>query len=306
VILQCAIPAGFLAPLDTKVFLANVRVGGDTMNRFAIILIGVAGIAFAIFAYFKIAHPTVTIDYKQTFEALTPYGHKTGAGAGYVVVTGAEGRAVTLGKGEAGDHLLVHASLLGLPDADKGGIAMFNLLGGVFAFDKPRLEAFLPKPVDGNLNLFTDAQGKDYRVFYFVENPSPSIFQANASNASVHYYLNTYFADGPVIEYRQYADVRHLEIRILGGGSENTIEDPGQSTRAVLETIVINDFHDGDFGIHLGPVYLPYGSYPKAYMLLHKEDAETRFDSAVASAIDSAVHAISDTAHTYSLTADGA
>jgi hypothetical protein len=50
------------------------------MNRQSKILIALAALAFGIYGFFQLIHPTVTINYRLTLEVMTPEGPTTGSG----------------------------------------------------------------------------------------------------------------------------------------------------------------------------------------------------------------------------------
>jgi hypothetical protein len=264
------------------------------MTRIARASIAVACIASAIFAYFKISIPNAAPGDVQTRG-----GAAAGAGTGYLVVTGDSGCALSLAKGGASNQLLIPASLLKLAPGEPGLTQMFRLLGGVY-IAQPMLEGPLTRAVGPDSNLFTDAAGKRYRAFYYTEQldtahvadnsvtPSLDDFTSGADDSFTH---GANFA----IEYRQFVDGGQLEIRVIGAFEPNTAVLP------VIETIEISDFADGDYGIHLPPVFLPFGSADVGGGFDHTADFVAAFRPEAVAAYNAAVHAISDTAFTFSL-----
>lgn len=219
-----------------------------------------------------------------------------GAGTDYLVVTGAVGDTVKVGKGDAQDRLLIHSDFLGLPNAGGGKIGMFALLGGIFEatpYDLDGVELLTDYNEDSN--LFTDSNG-EYRVYYYTAG------SYNGTELSHH----TLFSDAPfVIEYRKYASNGQLNIRLLGQNEDYSSDyssTPDDTTRPVLQTITIKNFSEGDYGIMLPDVFLPYGSLNEGF---YYGGVPYNFDGSVLEARDAAAKAISDTALAYSLTSDG-
>jgi hypothetical protein len=261
------------------------------MTRFAKASIAVACIALAIFAYLKIAIPTAAPGDEQARA-----GAAAGAGSGYLVVTGDLGCTVSLAKGGAHSRLLIPASLLKLPPGEPDTPQMFRLLGGVY-IAQPAIEGPMARAVGPDSNVFTDMAGKRYRAFYYTEQLNTSHVADNSVTASLDDFtsgVDDGFTHGAnfAIEYRQFVDKGQLEIRVIGAFEPNTAVLP------VIETIEISDFADGDYGIHLPPVFLPFGSADVGGSFDHTSDFVAAFRPDAVAAYNAAVHAISDTAFT--------
>lgn len=157
-----------------------------------------------------------------------------GSGSDYLVITGAEGDKIKVGEGDTDDRLLIHAELLGLPAGSDGKIPLFALLGGLsedvkYSDSYDGSNPYTLEALDPDYYLITDpVTGEKYRRYDYYGNPN--------SNDIIPF----------GIEYHKYENSARLEILIFA--------DP--DSLEATQTIVIDNFSDGDYGIHLmGPYY---------------------------------------------------
>ncbi|MGH6819351.1 MAG: calcium-binding protein, partial [Methylocella sp.] len=240
---------------------ADVLVGGDGLDAF----FGGAGADVLILG---------NIDGNNPDTGEVPEGSPTaetidsGSGTDYLVVTG----GIVLSKDDtgdrAGDRLLMHASALGLPDSGDGKIGLFQFRGGAYLADAiPPENVFLANyNQDSNLITEGNGDGGPYRVYYCTD-------QEYGSSTAPTF----------TVEYRLFESDNRLEIY-----TDSTF-------------VRIEDFQDGDYGIHLG-IYFPHGQH-KAGEYLTDAQVEQSFNQGEATAYNKAVYPPSSLA--ISLTADG-
>ncbi len=212
------------------------------------------------------------------------------AGSDYLVVTGAVGSTVTVGKGDADDRLLVHASLLGLPDAGGGKFGMFALLGGVYEATPWSNDYDVQIDFNKDSNLLTDEQGREYRTFRYEDDK--------------YVFFGQYSPESFGVEYRQYTNGGQLDI-LISRASAGDDQSPAGAL-VLVETIIIENFRNGDYGITLPDVFLPFGTVLKGFYAGGYNEIYGGYDVAAVAAYNKAVNAISATALTFSLASDGA
>lgn len=196
-----------------------------------------------------------------------------GSGTDYLVVTGAEGSKITVSKGDAGDRLLVHASLF-VASGESSKIPMFLLTGGVIRNKYSNLgDADAANDINSYYEI--DPVTGEQVIRYPFETTEPYSFES-------------------VIEYYQYAE--RLEIRIYDRSifdGEGDIQNPKQK-------IVIENFVNGDYGIQLlGPIAFYEPDFDPS-----QGDLPPPLDGVAQEAYDKALALLRKDLLTYSLDAD--
>lgn len=149
-----------------------------------------------------------------------------GAGKDYIVITGAEGSTVTIRGGDGQGQILIDARLVGLDGGDGDGQELFRFSGGLI----------LGEYADGQEPGLTEEEdGTRFWTYTYYSEP----FVAGTGQGWGDLF------DTKLINFDHYRDQNTLIIHIF---DPPTIDEPGS---ADTQTIVIEDFQNGDFGIDL-------------------------------------------------------